>query len=77
MVHCGFYDKGIYESHVNFFVVALDFKAAKAKAKELPEYIDKKMHVDGIEEVTAVDGFYLNLVEDEALDGASIIKGHR
>jgi len=32
--------------------VAPDFKAAKAKAKELPAYTQKKMHVDGIQEIT-------------------------
>jgi len=81
MVHCGFYDKGlcqgIYESHVNFFIVASDFKTAKAKAKKLPEYIDKKMHVDGIQEVNAIEGFRVNLIEDEALDGSTIVEGLR
>lgn len=77
MVHCGFYDQGIYESHVNFFVVASDFKTAKAKAKKLPEYLDKKMHVDGIQEITAVEGFRVKLEEDAALDGESLIEGLR
>jgi hypothetical protein len=81
MVHCGFYDQGmcqgIYESHVNFFVVASDFKTAKARAKKLPEYIEKKMHVDGIQEITAIEGFRVNLVEDEALKGTSLVEGLR
>ena len=77
MVHCGFDDQGIYESHVNFFVVATDFKTAKAKAKKLPEYIEKKMHVDGIQEITAVDGYRVKLEEDVALEGKSLIEGLR
>ena len=61
----------------SIFVVATDFKTAKAKAKKLPEYIDKKMHVDGIQEITAIDGFRLSLTPDEALGGSSIVEGLR
>ena len=54
LVHAGFYDDnvsgGFYESHTNYFVVATDVKQAKQKAKAIPEYKDKKMHIDGIKE---------------------------
>ena len=50
LVHAGFYDdnvsSGFYESHTNYFVVASDVKEAKAKAKVIPEYKSKKMHID-------------------------------
>ena len=52
LVHAGFYDSnisgGFYESHTNYFVVARDIKEAKAKAKNISEFKDKKMHIDGI-----------------------------
>lgn len=75
LVHCGFYDleilDGAYESHVNFFVAAQDFEDARAKVKTLPEFVRKKMHVDGLQEVQAVDGHRISLTEDAALAGAT------
>ncbi len=61
MVHVGFYDPsigdGLYESHMNFFVAAADVKEAKTKTLEIPEYKNKKMHIDGIKEISNVDGY--------------------
>ena len=61
LVHAGFYDDnvsgGFYESHTNYFVVATDVKQAKQKAKAIPEYKNKKMHIDGIKEIDIVDVF--------------------
>ena len=58
LVHCGYYDNeissGIYEFHVNFMVAAMSFEDARAKAKEIPEFRAKKMHVDGLQEIAAV-----------------------
>jgi hypothetical protein len=75
LVHCGFYDPalagGLYESHVNYLIPARSFPEAKARTKELPEYRERKMHVDGIEELQAVHGFRIHLREDPALRGAS------
>ena len=69
LVHAGFYDGnvsgGFYESHTNYFVVAQDVKDAKSKAKEIPEYKDKKMHIDGIKEIDAVDGYKIVLQKNE------------
>jgi hypothetical protein len=69
LVHCGFYDAsvcdGLYESHVNFFVVAETFEDARAKAKILPEFQNKKMHVDGLQEVRMVNGYKVQLQADE------------
>lgn len=60
LVHCGFAQNdlmgGIFEGHVDFFVAADDFDGARAKAKELPEYRKRKMHVDGLVQVNHVEG---------------------
>lgn len=80
LIHCGFYDAelgGLYESHTNFFVTAAGFDEARLKAKEIPQFRDKRMHVDGLQEVAAVDGFRIQLNEDKGLDGASVILSHK
>lgn len=65
LIHCGFYDNaicdGLYESHVNYFVAAESFDDARAKAKLIPEFKTKHMHVDGLQEIRSVDGYELNL----------------
>ncbi len=77
LVHCGFYDRalahGIYESHVNLFVVGSDFEDAKRRAKALPEFKERKMHVDGVVAVEAVDGYRVALEEDAALAGKTLV----
>ena len=77
LVHCGFYDaelaQGIYESHVNFFVAAPDPATARLRAKELPEFRAKRMHVDGLQEIEAIDGYRISLAQEIALGGASQI----
>lgn len=81
LVHCGFYDKeivdGIYEMHVNLFVAAESFDDAKLRAKLLPEFKAKKMHVDGLQEITAVSGYQIKLEEDLSLHGESRVHGSR
>jgi hypothetical protein len=81
LVHCGFYDgevfDGVYESHVNFFVAAESFDDARAKARLNPTFQGKKMHVDGLQRVDAVDGHEVALRENPALDGATRVVGHR
>jgi hypothetical protein len=71
MVHCGFYDKeiseGFYESHTNFFVVAPDFKAARLQAKDHPDFKRKRMHIDGLQEVDAIQGYRIKVEKDESL----------
>lgn len=71
LVHCGFYDAevcdGLYESHVNFFVSAETFEEARAKAKLIPEFHAKRMHIDGLQEIQAVNGFKVHLKQDAAL----------
>jgi hypothetical protein len=81
LVHCGFYDNelcdGIYESHVNFFVAAENFEDAKLKAKQLPEFKSKRMHVDGLQEISAVGGHRIALSPDSSLDGRTVILNNK
>lgn len=77
LVHCGFYDSqvcdGLYESHVNFFVSAESFEDARVKAKLIPEFQGKRMHIDGLQEIQVVNGFRVNLEHDASLDNQTQI----
>ena len=68
LIHVGFYDPeimdGLYEQHINYFVVAQNIKEAKIKARLNPIYKRKKMHIDGIQELNIVDGFRINLIPE-------------
>jgi hypothetical protein len=81
LIHCGFYDQemsdGIYESHVNFFVIADSFEAARVMAREIPEFKAKKMHVDGIQEIRAVNGHKVRLEKDLSLGNQTIVVSHK
>ena len=82
LVHCGFYDLemagGIYESHVNFFVCADNFEDARVKAKELPDFKAKRMHVDGVQEIEAVGGYRVCLERSEDLtENETRVHSHR
>jgi len=81
LVHCGFYDRessdGLYESHVNFFVAAGSFEEARAKAKELPEFKRRSMHVDGLQEIQAVGGCVVRLEADSRLEGKTVLLTYR
>ncbi len=67
MVHVGYYDpsigEGLYEVHMNFFTAAEDLKKAKENILSLKEFQDKKMHIDGIKELSYVDGYKVSLEE--------------
>lgn len=77
LVHCGYYDSevagGLYEGHVNYFVVADSFNSAKVKIRESEEYKRKKMHVDGMQEIQIVDGHKINLEFNKDFLGQSKI----
>lgn len=68
MAHVGFYDNkiGIYEIHSNIFVVAKDIQSAKHIIKNKEIFIDKNMHIDGIEEVVSVDGYDIVVSENKS-----------
>ena len=72
LIHVGFYDpdimEGLYEQHVNYFVVAENVVDAKKKARENTMYKKKKMHIDGIQELNIIDGYRINLIRDDSLD---------
>ena len=67
IVHVGFYDpsigEGLYEVHMNFFTAAKNPKDAKEKISDLKEFKNKKMHIDGIKELSYVDGYKVSLEE--------------
>ena len=72
LIHVGFYDpdimEGLYEQHVNYFVVAENVVGAKKKAREKTIYKKKKMHIDGIQELQNIDGYRINLIRDDSSD---------
>ena len=65
LVHTGYYDKnvgeGFFEQHTNIFIVAENAHNAREKVKKIPEYIEKKMHIDGIKEIEYIDGYDINV----------------
>lgn len=69
IIHCGFYAKeifdGINEFHVNIPVIAGDVDEAKQKVRLVPQFIDKKMHIDGIQELESVDGYSISFEKKE------------
>ena len=81
LVHCGFYDPGvcdgIYESHVNLFVVAESFESAKIRVRDIPVFKQRRMHIDGMEEIEAVNGARVHLEPDPALEGRTLTTSNR
>lgn len=81
LVHCGFYDLelcgGIYEGHANFFVAAESFEDARAKAKLIDEFKQRKMHVDGVQEIQVVNGHRVELHENPELTGQTLVTSQR
>ena len=63
MAHVGFYEpsNGIYEIHSNIFVVAENIQDAKNKIKNKTIFIEKNMHIDGIQELINVDDYDIHL----------------
>ena len=65
LVHCGYHDKslehGAFEAHVDFFIAAEDFDDAKRRAKTLPAFRERKMHVDGVLCVEQAQGYRVEL----------------
>ena len=69
LIHTGYYDQsvgdGFFEQHTNIFVVAENVYCAREKVKENIEFIDKKMHIDGIKEIENVDGYVINVLQSK------------
>ena len=66
-VHTGFYDPnisdGFYEGHTNIFFFFFYEKEARKVVKEKKEYKKFKMHIDGIQEITTVDNYKIELTK--------------
>jgi hypothetical protein len=81
LVHCGFYDNeicdGIYESHINLFVIASSFDEAKLKVKQQEVFKNKRMHIDGLQEVQTVDGYDIELKENAEAKGATFVLSNK
>jgi hypothetical protein len=81
MIHCGFYDPevcdGIYESHVNLFVTAESFESARRRVRENTIFSKRRMHIDGMEEIEAVNGSRIRLEIDPALEGKTVTTASR
>jgi hypothetical protein len=61
-IHTGFYgpkdiSNGFYEGHTNFFVCAKDITSARKAVNRKKEFKKYKMHIDGIQEISSVDGY--------------------
>jgi len=69
LVHTGYYDKsfgdGFYEQHTNIFIVAEAPYDAREKVKNHQDFIDKKMHIDGIKEIENIDGYDIKVEQNE------------
>ena len=65
LIHTGYYDKsigdGFYEQHTNILIIAKDAYSAKEEVKKNKDYIEKKMHIDGIKEIENINGYDLYL----------------
>ena len=65
LVHTGYYDKatgeGFYEQHTNILIVAKSPYDAREKVKEHNEFVEKKMHIDGIKEIENIGGYDIKL----------------
>ena len=76
-VHCGFTDSetgfGVYESHTNMFVVAPSPRDARQHMKGLALFKNKKMHIDGIHEIEAVQGFRVKLEKTAEASDSNVI----
>ena len=70
LIHAGYYDpeimKGLYEQHVNYFIAAKNIRDAKNKARKNSMFVKKRMHIDGIQELNVIDGYRVQLMEDNS-----------
>ena len=72
MMHVGFYDHSIGVPTCLPIEPAINEKSKDAKTKvlALEEFQDRNMHIDGIKEISEVDGYEVRLVQSsEAKDG--------
>ena len=76
LVHTGYYDKsvgdGFYEQHTNILIAAKNAYSAREKVKKYKDYINKKMHIDGIQEIENVDGYDIQLTKSNDQEKVTI-----
>jgi len=63
IIHVGYYDYavGMYELHSQFLIAAKDASTAKNIVINKSIFKEKKMHIDGIQEINNVEGYKINL----------------
>jgi hypothetical protein len=59
---------------LNYFVAALNPKDAKLKTQSFVEFQEKSMHIDGIKEISFVDGYEVVLKESSEVHDGEIIQ---
>jgi len=81
LVHCGYYEtqisNGIFESHVNLVAAGESFEDAKVRVRQEPTFKRFKMHIDGIQEIEAVQGFRIKLEQDLRLREQNIVNSEQ
>ncbi len=72
LIHAGYYNPeimgGLYEQHTNYFIVAKSVIDAKKRARQNSLFKKNKMHIDGIQELIAIDGYRIKLIKDDLKD---------
>ena len=63
----------LYETHLNYFIAAENVKEAKTKAHFLEEFQAKSMHIDGIKEISNVQGYEVILKEGSKSEQGKVI----
>ena len=76
LVHTGYYDKsvgdGFYEQHTNILIAARNAYSAREKVKKYKDYINKKMHIDGIKEIENIDGYDIQLTKSNEQEKVTV-----
>ena len=76
LIHLGYYDKnsdGFYEQHTNILIVSENVRNAKNKIKNHNDFLERKMHIDGIKEISSVQGYEVNLIKSENTQDGEVI----
>ena len=65
--------RGLYETYLNYFIAAENAKEAKTKAHFWKEFHAKSMHIDGIKEISNVQGYEDILKEGSKSEQGKVI----
>jgi hypothetical protein len=63
LAYLGMYDDkyGMYELHISRHVVAESISDAKKRLKANIDFKERKMHIDGIQEINVIDGYLISI----------------